>query len=153
MAKGRFRLQFKFWLDVNKPEEYALAEIIADLKENKTFSKVIRDGIRLIWSLGQGDLDVLLTLFPWVEDTFYERFKEQQPASDSVLQQQLARLERRLVEQGSVAVETSPKKLVIPEPALPLVEDTSENLLVVKRMPSERESARNFLDAAFNLVQ
>ena len=56
MTKERFRLQFKFWLDVNKPDEYALAEIIAELKENKTFSKAIRDGIRLVQALGQRDL-------------------------------------------------------------------------------------------------
>ena len=33
MANERFRLQFKFWLDVNKPEEYELTETIADKRE------------------------------------------------------------------------------------------------------------------------
>ena len=152
MAKGRFRLQFKFWLDVNKPDEYELAEIIANLKENKTFSKVIRDGIRLIWSLGQGDLVMLTTLFPWVEDAFYQRFMEQQPTSDSALQQQLARLEKLLVEQGTSPIEaqdTGPKKLVIPQ----AVDDFDNDLLTIKKSRSERESAQNFLSSAFNLVQ
>ena len=152
MVKERFRLQFKFWLDVNKPDEYALAEIIADLKENKTFSKVIRDGIRLIWSLGQGNLDVLLALFPWVEDAFYECFKEREPASDATLQQQLARLETLLLQQGNVPIETGPKKLLTP-PVTPEDDDFDDNLLVIRKAASECESARNFLDAAFNLVQ
>ena len=151
MPRERFRLQFKFWLDVNKPDEYALAEIIADLKESKTFSKVIRDGIRLVWSLGQGNLDVLLALFPWVEDAFYERFREQQPASDSALQQQLARLETLLEAQGSILVSAGPKKMVIPDAAMSETDDNG--LLVVKRAQSERQSAHNFLSSAFDLVQ
>ena len=153
MAKERFRLQFKFWLDVNKPNEYALAEIIADLKENKTFSKVIRDGIRLIWSLGQGNLDVLLALFPWIEDAFYERFKEREPASDSALRQQLARLEKLLIEQGSIPIETGPKKLVVPPVAPPGDDGYDDDLLVIRKAKSERESAHNFLSSAFDLVQ
>ena len=151
MPRERFRLQFKFWLDVNKPDEYALAEIIADLKESKTFSKVIRDGIRLVWSLGQGNLDVLLALFPWVEDAFYERFREQQPASDSALQQHLARLETLLEAQGSILVSAGPKKMVIPDAAMSETDDNG--LLVVKRAQSERQSAHNFLSSAFDLVQ
>ena len=152
MAKGRFRLQFKFWLDVNKPDEYELAEIIANLKENKTFSKAIRDGIHLIWSLGQGNLDVLITLFPWVEDALYERFMEQQPVSDSTLQHQLARLENLIIEHGGspvAAQDTGLKKLIIPQ----AVDNADNDLLVIKKSRSERESAQNFLSSAFNLVQ
>jgi|GEM_PF-3496851 len=59
-----FRLQQKFWLDLSKPEEAGLADICDSLKQNRTFSKTIRDGIRLIVSLRQGKTDVLEELFP-----------------------------------------------------------------------------------------
>ena len=157
MAKERFRLQFKFWLDVNKPDEYALAEIIADLKESKTFSKVIRDGIRLIWSLGQGNLDVLLALFPWIEDAFYERFKEREPASDSALQQQLARLEKLLIEQGSVPIDQVPKgpKPLMMSPVPEKVDDEDDSaLLTLKKTASvSKQASANFLASAFSLQE
>ena len=152
MAARRFRLQVMFWLDLHKSEESELADLIAELKERRNFSRAVRDGIRLIWSLGQGNLDVLLALFPWVEDAFYECFKEREPASDATLQQQLARLETLLLQQGNVPIETGPKKLLTP-PVTPEDDDFDDNLLVIRKAASECESARNFLDAAFNLVQ
>lgn len=65
--KKRFRLMYKFWLDVNKPDEFELAEQIDELKAEHTFTKTIRDGLRLIQSLRQGRVDVLLEMFPFVE--------------------------------------------------------------------------------------
>ena len=156
MATTRFRLQVKFWLDLHKSEESSLADLIAELKQARTFSRVVRDGIRLVADLGQGDLDVLLTLFPWVEDAFYERFKEQQPASDSALQQQLARLEKLLIEQGSWPVDmsiTGPKKLAIPITTPPINDNSDDSLLVIKPAKSEHDSSQNFLNSAFDLVQ
>ena len=61
----RFRLMYKFWLDVNKPDEFELAEQIDELKVGHTFTRTIRDGLRLIQSLRQGRVDVLLEMFPF----------------------------------------------------------------------------------------
>lgn len=68
MVKERFRLQFKFWLDVNKPDEFELAEMLDTLKEKHLYASSIRDGLRLIHSLREGRLDILFALFPWIED-------------------------------------------------------------------------------------
>ena len=156
MAKERFRLQFKFWLDVNKPDEYALAETIAELKENKSFSRVVRDGIRLMVDLWRGNLDVLLALFPWVEDAFYERFAMQQPAPDYGLQKRLDSLEKLLLQQGNVPLESSPsgpKPLTKVVASAPKSLTADDDLLVMRKAKSDGSSSKNFLDSAFNLVQ
>ncbi|MBZ0320110.1 MAG: hypothetical protein K8L91_27100 [Anaerolineae bacterium] len=68
MKKERLRQQYLFWLDMNQPDDVALADKIAELKAQRKFAKTIRDGIRLIEDLRAGRLDVLLALFPWVTD-------------------------------------------------------------------------------------
>ena len=74
MAQQRYRLMYKFWLNVNKPEEEALADDIELLKNERSFTKTIREGIRLICELRDGKLDFLLALFPFVVDLIFERF-------------------------------------------------------------------------------
>jgi hypothetical protein len=69
--RNRFRLRFHFWLDVNKPEEAALAETIGELKECRSFAQTIRHGIRLVVSLARGDTSVLEALFPQVVEDIY----------------------------------------------------------------------------------
>lgn len=153
MAKERFRLQFKFWLDVNKADEYHIAELIDELKRGGAFSKAIRDGLRLIADLWRGNLDVLLTLFPWVEDAFYERFAAQQPDTDDALQQRLDSLEKLLLQQGNVPLETAvsgPKPLA---KGVPKSDTPDDDLLVMRKAQSDGSSSRNFLDSAFSLVQ
>jgi hypothetical protein len=67
-GENRFRLQFKFWLDVNKPDEEALAVLCEDLKRRGLYTKTIRDGINLVEDLRNGHLDVLFALYPWVKE-------------------------------------------------------------------------------------
>ncbi len=65
---NRYRSQFKFWLDVNKPDEQVLAALCEDLKRRGLYTKTIRDGISLVDDLRNGRLDVLFTLYPWVKE-------------------------------------------------------------------------------------
>lgn len=80
LEKKDHRLQFRFWLDVIRPEEESLAEYVEDLKVRRSFAQTIRDALRLIRDLQAGRLFVLLSLFPWVEDYFRERFANATPA-------------------------------------------------------------------------
>ena len=162
MSSKRFRIQYKFWLDVNKADEYQLAEIIETLKQGRAFSQVIRDGIRLVVDLLNGNLTVLLALFPWVEDAFYQHFLEQQTDKDTAIQEQLARLERLLIEQGNTPITSvsqavtaasgSPKATTVPKIAAPVFDDDDGEGLVIKKAKSDGRSAQNFLDSAFNLL-
>lgn len=77
MDKKRFRMRFVFWLDLQKQDENQIAEQIEILKQERSFSKAVRNGIRLICDLRAGRTDVLLELFPWVAERF------QQPQNDT----------------------------------------------------------------------
>lgn len=79
MASNSHRLRFNFWLDMNKPEEELIADKIEVLKNERSFTSVIRDGIRLICDLREGKLDVLFELFPWVRVEFLEYMREVAP--------------------------------------------------------------------------
>ena len=57
---------FRFWLDVNKPEEHQLAEHLEKLKRKRQFSRTIRDSLRLFLDLKAGKTDVLQELFPGI---------------------------------------------------------------------------------------
>ena len=147
MAKERFRIQYKFWLDVTQDDQYDLAETINGLKQARSFSKVVRDGIRLVVDLWHGNLDVLLELFPFVEEAFYQRFVEQRPPETFTIQEQLQHLERLLLEQGNVAIQ--PRSLVAPDPDNP--DDLEPVQLTVTPAASDGQAAQNFLDSAFGL--
>ena len=95
---NRFRIRFTFWLDMQKMDEAAIAEIIDQLKQNRSFVATIRDGIRLVADLRAGRTEVLFELFPWIRDTL-------QPApAEQGLQEQIARLEALLLAQGNIPI-------------------------------------------------
>lgn len=158
MAADRFRLQYKFWLDMKKPDEEALAEVIDELKQERTYTRVVRDGIRLVVDLWRGRVDVLLALFPWVEDHFYQRFKEQHVADNDAIAQQLQRLEKLLVEQGNQPIAPvasgGPKPLNAPRVASPKPNDDADDVALLKasmRKDMSTDSAENFLKSMMNL--
>lgn len=75
----RFRCQFRFWLDANKPDQVKLGEALADLKRQRRYLPTLRNAIRLFLDLRAGRTDVLFELFPWI----VERLKPATPAPDS----------------------------------------------------------------------
>lgn len=118
------RLRFVFWLNLEKPEEYAIAEQIEDLKEKRSFAATIRNGIRLMQDLAAGRVDVLQELFPWVFDTIYaaaeadilakQAPQQTEPQNDLVLEQ-LARLEAHMEKLGALPITQGiPSKAPIP---------------------------------------
>jgi hypothetical protein len=113
MSTKRYREKFTFWLNLTNNSEYEIAEQITELKRKRSFSKTIRDGIRLIYDLRQGNTTVLVELFPWVK----ENLKPQETTGEKVLREQLERLERLLIEQGNKPI------------ALPATTSLSETLL------------------------
>jgi hypothetical protein len=64
----RSRVQFKFWLDILKDEQFELSMEMMLLKKRRKFTTTIRDAMRLILDLRAGRIDVLLELFPFVRD-------------------------------------------------------------------------------------
>ncbi len=64
----RYDLQYRFWLNANDDAELWLADEIAELKSKRSFTRTVRDGIRLVIDLRNGKTDVLFELFPWVKN-------------------------------------------------------------------------------------
>lgn len=101
-AKNRYRprKEVKMWLYLDKPDEARLINFIKHCKATRTFARMLRNGIRLMWSLGEKDVSVLFELFPWIE----ESMKPSSPAPDnSDIERQIAELKRIIMEQGGIA--------------------------------------------------
>lgn len=62
------RLQFKFWLDANRDDEFAIGWYLDTMKQKRKLTATIRDAVLLIWALREGRADTLLNLFPNVQD-------------------------------------------------------------------------------------
>lgn len=73
----RRRKEFKFWLDLKKPNEIFLLSDIEDLKQKRKFTETCRNGIRIVSDLMNGNTDVLLELFPWVTDRIVAQYMAQ----------------------------------------------------------------------------
>lgn len=80
---------------LSKKDEHReeLVGIIADLKGRGVFSRVMRDGIRLMWDLSLGNTNVLLELFPHIRDSLC-------PPPDDKVREDIADLKRMIIEQG-----------------------------------------------------
>lgn len=85
------RFRFNFWLDCNKDEELVLAETIDELKAERSFSRTIREGIKLVVSLRECQVDVLEMLFPWIKD----HYRKQLTGEDSPVNQEFAAILRQ----------------------------------------------------------
>jgi hypothetical protein len=120
--------QYRFILRPARPQDEEVGAIIRALKAQRAFTRAIRIGLLLFWSLSQGRLDVLLREFPWV----LQQLKTPAPALDQ-LQEQLRRIEAKM---GSAAplVLTDGAHAALPRPAkLPAPsEESLEDLLTVQ---------------------
>ena len=142
MARGRFT----FWLNYNKDEELLLAETIDELKRERSFSKTIRDGIRLVNSLRKGKLDVLFELFPWVKAEFMADVQPKETAGEKALREQLQRLEKLLLEQGN-------KPIPLPARTTTTIPEISEipSIFVEESSVDPGETRANFAASMGNL--
>lgn len=153
MDKKRFRIRFVFWLDLQKPDENQIAEQIDTLKQERAFAKVVRDGIRLVSDLRKGKVDVLLELFPWIEDYFAYQ-KSMGGGSYLALQEQLARLEQKLLQEGAKPIDrpgpelVGPKPMQVPKVVVPTFDDDDDLTFTVKKSVSTgNQAAHNFLNS------
>lgn len=152
---GRYRPRqvFKFWLFKDKPEEYRLVEFIEYCKAKRSFARVIRDGIRLMWSLGEGDTTVLFELFPGLHAHLQPVQTAPTPPDTSHLERQIADLKRLIMEQGTISA--PPKDYpqmksggtlgVGKKMALPIIDDDDDASTIVLTKATGGNSTQNFL--------
>lgn len=67
--KERRKMMFRFWLDQYRPEDVKPGQYLYMLRERKdgSYTRTIRNSIRLFATLEQGDVKVLLELFPHIQ--------------------------------------------------------------------------------------
>lgn len=153
---GRYRprKEYKFWLFHDLNEDSRLMEYIAYLKSSRQFARVIRDGIRLIWSLREGNLTILFELFPHLERQFnpdaedlIAEFREMLLANRSTPVQQPVMVEA-VTGQGETK-----KSLASIQLALPTIEDDDDNqdTIVIKKVTGSSLNGGNLLSGIFGL--
>ena len=100
----RPRKEFKFWLYHDLAEDKRLMEFIRFCKDTQQFARMVRNGLRLMWSLGEGETFVLYELFPWTRP----QAALLPPAPDTEkLEQQIADLKRIILEQGNISTSSA----------------------------------------------
>jgi hypothetical protein len=157
MANKRYREKFMFWLNLIDDQEFAISELISELKCERRFAGTIRDGIRLICDLRQGKVDVLFELFPWIKTRLLAEVHPLETVGERALREQLERIEQQLLQQGNIPMElpspqseSSPKAMAVPQFEKPVYND--EDDLVIKK-DSSATSAQNFINSMLTLQQ
>lgn len=84
------RIRFNFWLNMQKEDEEEIADKIELLKNERLFTATIRQGIQLIMSLREGNLDVLFQLFPWIQPEMISQLRKQGLIPADIEHQQLS---------------------------------------------------------------
>ena len=146
------RIRFNFWLNLDKPDESEIADKIELLKNERSFTSTIRDGIRLIVDLRKGNTDVLFELFPLM------KAKLQGRAGDGNLKREIDRLEQLILQQSnqpvmkSVSGGLSPIGGTKPLPP-PAFDNDLDMSLTVNKAQGNGQAAQNFLQSMQTLQQ
>lgn len=138
----RPRKEFKFWLYHDLLEDQRLMDYIAYLRKTRQFAKTLRNGLRLMWALGEGDLSVLFELFPSLRSQLV-------PNADNLIEEfrQMLLQHQPTIPEIPTLASGSPKKLPTPPIAMPTFDD--EDTIVIRRDPNaSANTSVNFLDAA-----
>ena len=99
------RKEYRFWLRKDRDEDTRLMEFIQFCKSTRQFARVVKDGIWLIWSLKEDNLDVLFELFPHLEN----RFKRAAGQGDSgEMQRQISAAVAQGVQQAMMELPAPP---------------------------------------------
>jgi hypothetical protein len=155
--KYRPRKEFKFWLYHDRDEDSRLMEFIQYCKATRQFARVVRDGIRLIWSLREGNTDVLFELFPHLERQFKPDAEEliEQFRQMLMLQQVAAPVPQPapLAISNGAAEQGGKKSLAAVKIALPLLDDDDDGDTIVISKATDtnisKEVMANMMKVAF----
>lgn len=78
------RERVNFWLDLEKDDQFEVADMVFELKRQRAFSKTVRNGLRLMMDLQAGRVNVLLELFPDVVDAIAEQGRALPPGDPAL---------------------------------------------------------------------
>lgn len=141
----RPRKLFKFWLYHDLAEDTRLMEYIDYLRKTRQFATVLRSGLRLMWTLGQGDLSVLFELFPTLRSQFV-------PDNTALIEEFRRMLQAQTVAASPVppvtALPPGPKPMNIKSIPMPTFDEDDQDTIVLSRdATSGEQAAANFLQS------
>ena len=129
--KRDYRRQYRFWLDECIPAEAELGRYVAELTDQRQFAPTIRDGLRLIRELRQGDISFLFELFPHIMSVIEREYlRDRYKASTEF--EAMVNSYKLQIESLTAAVASQPLGAVVAplaqraEPLVELVEVTPE---------------------------
>lgn len=121
------RKEFKFWLRTDRDDDLRLMEFIRFCKATRSFTRMVKNGLRLMWSLGEGNTSILFELFPYLKD--HVGNETTPPPDTGKLERQIEELRIIILEQGYIAPPPSDYPQMKPalgglkKMALPLFDD------------------------------
>ena len=157
VAKDTFRRQYRFWLDLFRPDESELSEYVDNLKEHRSFSSTIREALTLIRDLRAGNYDVLLSLFPQVVERIRQDGKQDTPPDSSNngnLEAQIDRIEQLIISNvtssngGMVAAAHQAQLKQLPAPA----PDDTQLIEITEIEQDSGETLNNFMRSMSGLT-
>ncbi|HKI53500.1 MAG TPA: hypothetical protein VJ987_05200 [Anaerolineales bacterium] len=148
---------YKFWLQLDKPEEKELSQKLEAIRKQRKFAPTMRTALHLFFSLMEGRTDVILDLFPWIKDVLQDTSEHPNSSNKNsitiaikddtyALRAHIERLEQLIIDQGSKPIsqgETLRK-------ALPALKQYIEPELEIKKTKSDdrNNSSYNFMIAS-----
>ena len=147
----RPRKEYKFWLFHDLPEHQRLMEFIQYCKTTRQFAKVVRDGIRLIWSLREGNTDILFELFPHLERRFNPDAEDLIAEFRDMLLSQRSAPVPQPVQIEATAGQGEKKSLQAVQLALPVIEDDDDDMLMVTQPIRSVNNGSNLLSGILGL--
>jgi hypothetical protein len=104
---NRSKKEYKFWLYHDLLEDTRLMDYVDYLRKTHQFPTVIRNALRLVWTLGEGDLSVLFELFPVLRGQFM-------PNPDELIEQFRQMLHMRTITAAEPEPPSGPFQLELP---------------------------------------
>jgi hypothetical protein len=142
----RPRKLFKFWLYRDLIEDTRLIEYIDYLHKTRQFATMVRSGLRLMWTLGEGDLSVLFELFPGLQSRL-------QPNNDELIAQfrQMLQAQSIVVQAPSIPPALTTGAAIAAPPLIAPTFDDGDTIVIRRDATAGSAAAANFLDSVFGL--
>lgn len=145
----------KFQLRNGHPQDMHVAEILDYARSKRQEVTMIRNAVQLEYSLGQGDMAILLERFPWVSEALKPPAPPAPPDNTELLNE-ILRNQRLILERGITDTRLPPspiaaaplatgKQIAAPALAMPSFDDDDDLPTVVLK--------KNDLDPGSNLLK
>lgn len=156
METKSYRVQHRFWLDISKDNEYALAEQLAEKKAERLYSATLRNALKLYFSLAEGDTSVLDDLFPFARQ---EALQRDSGGGSGASKEDITRLEKILASLTSnnmlmrptQPAGDGPKPMTVPQFDLPRFDDDDDDFTIELQPVTDTGAAQNFINSMIAL--